>query len=158
MTRSPNLTPADVQKIVGILDGWTGKLTWDLLVDTVEGLLTVRYTRQALDKHEQVKLAFGVRKKALTEASDSGAWAPADSPQLDATELTIVRLKGENGRLEAENQRLLEKFARWAYNAHTRGLAEGVLDQPLPPVDRDRTDRSKLQLISQARLQEGADR
>ena len=31
---------------------------------------------------------------------------------------------------------LLEKFARWSYNAATRGLDEEFLDQPLPRIDR----------------------
>lgn len=154
MTRSRNVTDADIDQVVGILDGWGGKLTWDLLVDKVEERLHVRYTRQGLDKHERVKVAFSVRKKALARARDRAERPPSESPELDAAEQSIVRLKGENDRLKAENQRLLEQFARWAYNAHTRGLAEGFLNQPLPPVDRDRTERSKLQLIGQSRVQQ----
>jgi hypothetical protein len=153
MNRSRNLTATDVDQIVGILDCWSGKLTWDSLVDKVEERLHVRYTRQALDKHEEVKAAFGVRKKALARAQDRAERPPSDSPELDAAQQSIDRLEGENDRLKAENQRLLEQFARWAYNAHTRGLAEGFLDQPLPPVDRDRTERSKLQLVGQSPVQ-----
>lgn len=47
----------------------------------------------------------------------------------------IDRLKAEN-----ENNALLEQFARWAYNAHTRGLDEAFLNRALMPVDREKTD------------------
>lgn len=42
----------------------------------------------------------------------------------------------ENARLESENQRLLEQFARWAYNAHTQGIPEEILNRALPKVHR----------------------
>ena len=51
----------------------------------------------------------------------------------------IDRLKAENERLKDENNSLLEQFARWAYNAHTRGLDEDFLNRALMPVDREKT-------------------
>lgn len=35
MTSSRNLTPSAVEQIVSILDGWSGKLTWDLLIISI---------------------------------------------------------------------------------------------------------------------------
>ena len=46
------------------------------------------------------------------------------------------RLKAENNRLRQENDRLLEQFAVWAYNASNRGMDESALNQPLIPVTR----------------------
>jgi hypothetical protein len=152
MTRSKNLTSADVDQIVGILDCWSGKLTWELLAEAVERRLYARYTRQALDKHERVKTAFRVRKDALLQTKDLGALTPTGSPELDASAQRIARLEGENERLQAQNQHLLEKFARWAYNAHTHGLAEALLEQAMTPVDRDRTEqRPRLSVVGQGR-------
>lgn len=48
----------------------------------------------------------------------------------------IARLESENRRLESENNQLLEQFARWAYNAHPRGLDYDFLNRPLPLVNR----------------------
>lgn len=49
------------------------------------------------------------------------------------------RLQAENGRLKAENERLLEQFVTWAYNAHLKGLTKDYLNSPLPRVDRELT-------------------
>jgi len=54
----------------------------------------------------------------------------------------IARLESENNRLTAENQQLLGQFARWAYNAHSRGLSKDFLDRPLPGVNRGQSVRS----------------
>jgi hypothetical protein len=138
MTRAKNLSAADVETIVGILDGWAGKLTWELLIQAVARRNRATYTRQALNNHERIKNAFVLRKSALS-GKPSGADKKVDSPELQAALERIARLEGENQRLQMENNRFLEKFAIWAYNAHTRGLDEIFLSQPLPVVDRATT-------------------
>lgn len=133
--RSRNLGDAEIRRIVGILDGWTGKLTWDGLIKEVARHLGCTYTRQALHKHERIRLAFSLHK----EAGDVGG-APKEMPvELRKATERIARLEAENKRLELENQRLLAQFARWAYNANTRNLDEAFLDRPLPTVDRGQT-------------------
>ena len=69
-TRAKNLDDTDIKKIVEILDGWTGKLTWELLIDAVELRLHNRYTRQTLHKHERIKKAFELRKAALSDGDE----------------------------------------------------------------------------------------
>ncbi|HWR14597.1 MAG TPA: hypothetical protein VN577_07195 [Terriglobales bacterium] len=133
--RSKNLTSEDVETIVGLLDGWTGPLTWNLLIDAVYGWLHCKYTRQALHKHERIRIAFDVRKKNLK---------PGDQPvrgsvQLQKATERISRLEAENQRLHAENSTLLEQFARWAFNAYVRGIPQNELDRPLPEIDRRQT-------------------
>ena len=66
MSRSRNLTPVAIEQIVSILDGWSGKLTWDLLIQSVARRLRGTYTRQALHKHERIRDAFTLRKKTLS--------------------------------------------------------------------------------------------
>ncbi len=63
----------------------------------------------------------------------------AATPELQAAADRIARLEGENQRLRMENERLLEQFVRWAYNAFSRGLNEQFLSRPLPPTNRQRT-------------------
>lgn len=138
-SRERNLDDEAISRIVAILDGWAGKLTWDLLIEAVDRHLRASYTRQALHKHERIKQAFVQRKKALQ--SDPSVKETVGSPELQAALERIARLEGENARLGAENQRLLGQFARWAYNANTRGFDRDFLNQPLPAVNRDQTAR-----------------
>lgn len=140
-SRAKNLSDVDIAEIVSILDGWTGRLSWDQLIDSIEERKHVRYTRQALHKHERIKHAFVLRKK-LTLASNGEIPATFESPELQAALERLERLKAENIRLTGENQRLLEQFSRWAYNAHTRGLDMTFLSRPLPSVNRDQTQTS----------------
>jgi hypothetical protein len=138
MTRAKNLSSADVENIVRILDGWSGKLTWDLLILAIARRTRTTYTRQALNNHERIKNAFGLRKNALTGKPSSGD-EKAAPPELQVALERIARLEGENQRVRMENNSLMEKFATWAYNAHSRGLDEKFLSQPLPAVDRATT-------------------
>jgi hypothetical protein len=133
--RSPNLGEQEVQTIVGILDGWTGPLTWNLLIEAVASRLHYEYTRQALHKHERIRIAYEVRKKnrGLTEPKIHG------SIQIQKALERISRLEAENQRLLLENERLNEKFVRWAFNAYVKGMAEPDLDRPLPQIDRRQT-------------------
>lgn len=136
MSRSRNLTPGAIEQIVSILDGWSGKLTWNLLIQSVARRLRVTYTRQALHKHERIRRAFSLRKKTIFVSDEQ---KKAISPESQATNERIARLEGENQRLQMENDRLLEQFVRWAYNAYSRGLDEQFLSRPLPPINRQQT-------------------
>lgn len=135
--RSKNLGDAEIKQIVEILDGWSDKLTWDLLINAIELRMFSRYTRQALFKHERIRNAFELKKSELSEGG-KGVRRVA-SPQLQIALDRIGRLESENRRLESENNQLLEQFARWAYNAHTRGLDHEFLNRPLPSVNRGQT-------------------
>jgi hypothetical protein len=139
--REKNLDDAVVAAIVEVLDGWNGRLTWETLIEAVESREGLRYTRQALHRHERIRLAFTGRKKALL------GWAAQPrgtaSPELQVALDRVARLEAENQRLVAENNALLEQFARWAYNAHTRNLTNEFLNNPLPAVDRERSKQPR---------------
>lgn len=144
MRRAKNLSDKDVARIVEILDGWSGKLSWDLFIAAIEKRLFARYTRQALHKHTRIKEAFSHRKATLANDGDRPR-KTASSPELQLALDRIDRLTGEIERLNAENTRLLEQFVRWAYNAHTRGLDEGFLSRPLPQVNRQQTRSNRVE-------------
>jgi hypothetical protein len=139
--RAKNLDDKAIADIVTVIDGWSGKLSWELLLEAVEKRLRQRYTRQALNNHTRVAEAFRLRKKSLGEqARQAGRPRRGDASQeLDAALQRIQVLEAENVRLSSENARFLEQFVRWAHNAYTRGLDKNFLDQPLPVVQRDRT-------------------
>ena len=136
--RARNLDDEDVAGIVAILDGWSGRLTWEFLIKAIEKRHFARYTRQALHRHERIKHSFSTRKEVIAGRKGLDDTKTV-SPELQAALGRIIRLEGENGRLAAENHRLLEQFICWAYNAHTRGLDQHFLSRPLPRVDRDQT-------------------
>jgi len=137
-SREENITNEISLAIVELIDGWSGPLTWDLLIKEVQSRLKLNYRRQTLHRHERVRLAFVTYKKS--DWRNSGGVPAADSA-LQILLDQIARLEGENGRLRAENAALLEQFARWAYNAHTRGLSKDFLNTALPFVDRERSKR-----------------
>ena len=132
--RARNLDDAGIKDIVEILDGWSEKLTWDLLIEAINFRTHNKYTRQTLHKHERIKNAFELCKARL--ADGDVAIRNVRSPELQKALERIARLEAENKRLESENNQLLEQFVRWAYNAYTRGLDSEFLNQPLPPVNR----------------------
>lgn len=134
--RAKNLDDDTIGEIAAILDGWSGKLTWNLYIDAIDRRHGLRYTRQALHAHEAIRLAFEVRKRALSSADDEPATFDGP-PELKVALDENARLEGENQRLQAENRALLEQFVRWVYNASKRNLTEDFLNQPLPPVDRE---------------------
>jgi hypothetical protein len=137
--RARNLDDGDVADIVAILDGWSGTLSWERLIEAVEARKFARYTRQALHKHERIARAFAARKETLAKASPV---QQVESPELKVALERIARLESENARLRANNALLVEQFVRWAYNAHARGLSKEFLDRPLPAINRGQSVRS----------------
>jgi hypothetical protein len=122
----------DVRTVKGILDGWQGKLTWDLLVEAIENRTGYKPTRQALSRNEQIKEAFSDRKKSL---ANTGSFR--SRPQsLKLASDRIERQEATIQRLTKENERLLEMFQVWQYNAIKHGIAEAQLNEPMPAIAR----------------------
>ena len=138
--RSRNLDDAAISEIVGIVDGCTGPLTWQLLIEAIDERTRVRYTRQALNNHERIKLAFSVRRETL-KASRGPMRVETTTSEHAALLQVNARLGAEIDRLKAENAMLLEQFVRWSYNANNHGVGEEVLNRPLPAVNRDSSFR-----------------
>ena len=138
-SRAKNIDDGTIELIVSALDGWSGKLTWELLADTIEKRTRVRYTRQALDKHVRIKTAFQLTKERLSGAPRVARKRRLSEAETDALAQRCERLLAENERLGRENNRLLEQFQTWLYNAHLKGLTREYLNAPLPSVDRERT-------------------
>jgi hypothetical protein len=109
MNRSRNITDKDVACIVELLDGWTGRLTWDRLLEAIEKRIFARYTRQALHNYPRIKDAFAQRKMALANSPAGVRKKTVGPPELVLALERIERLTAENQRLEAENGRLPEQ-------------------------------------------------
>lgn len=137
--RAKNIDNYAIQQIVGVLDGWAAKLSWDLLVDEIEKRSGIRYTRQALDKHARIKIAYQCTKQRLGKTASPEHREKLTSQELGPIMERLERLAAENARLQAENGHLLEQFVTWAYNAYLKGLSKEYLNTPLPRIDREVT-------------------
>jgi len=130
-----HLTDRDIEAVVGLLDGWKDKLTWDRLCDACEAILGIRPSRQTLYRHVRIKDAYSLTKERLKGAEESLSLPPT----MKAAAERLARLEAENERLRQENANLLEQFVRWQYNAYAKGLSDRDLNGSLPSVDRGNT-------------------
>ena len=131
-----HLREADVERVVELLDGWTGKLTWESLSYACASWIGTTPTRQTLASFSRIQGAYRACKQRLKDESQ----VVPTPPTLKAAGDRIARLEREKERLQRENRGLLEQFVVWQYNAHIRGLSDKDLNQPLPTIDRGRTD------------------
>lgn len=122
---------------MNIIRGWsTGKLTWEGVCDSAFAILGAKTTRQTLSTHQPIKDAFSARKSGV-QAHEPRMAMPSS---LAIAAQRLVRQKNAIDELEATNSALMEKFAQWQYNAYKYGVKEHQLNEPLPRIDRERTD------------------
>lgn len=127
--RAPNLDDARILKIVQLLDGWVGPLTWDLFTDSIEKNVGGRYVRQTLDRHVRIKEAYQQAKSRR-----NGDETEKKSDQMTAKELRrkaadYDRLKNEVERLERENNNYAKQFARWVWNLRQMKITEDQINK-----------------------------
>lgn len=61
----PSLSTQEIRKIEGLLQGWTTKLTWELLLGRMETDLGIKTTRQTLSTYTSIKTMYNDRKQIL---------------------------------------------------------------------------------------------
>ena len=135
------LSADDIDRIVTLLTGWRGRLTWELLIDKVTAILGRSFTRQALDAHAEIKRAFVLAKNRSRDAKHANPRSPHITVELATALDRVDALKAEVTLLKQERNAFLETFATWLYNARNRGLSERELSLPLPTVERHGSDR-----------------
>ena len=135
---SKRLTESDIESILGLLDGWQGKLSWSALCEGIENNLGFKTTRQTLNSYPSVKDAFQALKQGGLGSQKLDRQIK-QAPSLTIASQRIERLTRENERLQRKNKALLEQFAIWQYNAHINQLTEEKLNKPLPQIDREIT-------------------
>lgn len=144
--RGKNIDKATEAVIIGILDGWSGKLSWDLLTEAVLAQVGHRYVRQALDANERISAAYKTHRTRLRGITQEVP-SPNMSPEVRILHELNERLKAENVRLLAENRAYIETFTTWAYNASNRGLTGEYLNTPIPQIDKEQTREKKLRKV-----------
>ncbi|HFK4418697.1 TPA: hypothetical protein ACGTRQ_003816 [Vibrio parahaemolyticus] len=61
------LNQTQLNIIIGLISGWTDKLTWERLVKRIQDVTGVEVTRQALDRYCIVKETYQKRKAELRQ-------------------------------------------------------------------------------------------
>ena len=126
-----HLSDKEIERVVGLLDGWQDKLTWQLLSGACKRAIGRVPARQSLARSIRISEAFKLAKSR----ANRGASEQKAPPSMRIAIERIARLTKENERLSRENSLLLEQFVVWQYNAHVRGLSDRDLNKPLPKVD-----------------------
>jgi len=136
--RAPDLTDERIAVVIETLDTWKGKLTWDLLIESIEKATGYRYSRFTFADYPQIANAFSLKKNSLRGTLSRKRGEPRDE-LVRAAMAQVDRYKSKVERLEAENQLLLEQFVTWAINAERKGVTMDMLNAPLPKPERDRS-------------------
>lgn len=128
---APKLNDTGIEKAVRLLDGWTGKLTWDRYLAMLEVDIGHKYTKAAMLRHPRIKSAWDHAKE---QAKDDGGVTTSRSAIETEKALERVRLLEERvERLTRENHALLEQFLRWSHNVIRSGkMTLDELERPLP--------------------------
>tara|TARA_R110001583_G_C5663015_1_gene409841 strand:+ start:5314 stop:5718 length:405 start_codon:yes stop_codon:yes gene_type:complete len=129
-----HLTDQDISNVVEILDDWPtdSKLSWERLVEAVDHELKFTTTRQTLQKQKRIKTTFNEVKNIVSGSKSVKAKIP---PSLKVAAERLERQERTIARLERENQKFLEQFHVWLYNAHRFGINIEQLSEPLPSKD-----------------------
>lgn len=130
-----HLTDNDISNVCELLDDWPmdSKLTWDRLIEAVAHDYRLITTRQTLQKQIRIKNAF-TEVKVLVSGNTPNAVAARNRhlpPSLKVAADQLERRERTIARLEAENNRLLEQFHTWLYNATQHGITIEQLNEPL---------------------------
>jgi hypothetical protein len=132
-----HLSKRDTEAIVNLILGWgEKKLTWEAVCESAEKIIGRKPSRQSLFANKEIKEAFKARK---ADIGQRGNELPKPGNLIIAAE-RIKRLHNENEMLKKKNTELLEKFVIWQYNAYKHGVKDHELNEPLPRIDRERTE------------------
>ena len=132
-----HLTKRDVEAILNIIHGHDNdKLTWEGICEASEEVVGKKPTRQSLYANETIRDAYKAKKSSLKV---KGLTKPKPS-SLNAAADRIARLQSEVDTLKMKNDALLEQFVVWQYNSYKYGVKEHQLNEPLPRIDRERTE------------------
>jgi hypothetical protein len=128
-----HLTDREIERVVGLLTGWKGALSWEALSDACLKAIGRSPSRQTLARATRVNLAFQTTKERLKRTAEGERASTPGS--IDVAMQRIERLKAENDQLRVENAALLQQFVVWQYNASSHGLSQGRLNKPLTTTD-----------------------
>jgi hypothetical protein len=131
--RRSAITDRHVATICTIIDEWSGPITWDQIIEEAERVCGHRWTRQGVERREEVKAAYLAKRESK----------PIQNPIDPAVALLMAKLERqeqETGRLERIVLSYKELFVRYQANAHARGISPAELEMPLSAIHKRRSD------------------
>lgn len=111
------------RKVAEVIAHWRGakKLTWQNLIDKLAKDGVCSYSRQTLEKYDDIKHVFNERKAVLRlERSGEPEYA---SPELQKARERIRHLEETIAQRDLEIVNLRELIRRWTYNGSSLGVA-----------------------------------
>ncbi|TXH00033.1 MAG: hypothetical protein E6R08_00945 [Nevskiaceae bacterium] len=140
--RAPDLTPATIELVLDLLDGWDEKLTWDLLIARVKKETGHEYSRFTFAEYPRIADAFAMKKRYVAGRPQLGPGTPKDD-KVRAALAQAERYRQKAERLQGENDALIEQFVTWLTNAERYGVTLEKLNAPLPLPNRERSKVSR---------------
>ncbi len=140
-TSKPRIGDEAIKTIVALIEAWEGPLTWARLTNRTALVLGRTFSRQALDSHSAVKIAYQTRKMRLRHVLASVRAGKPDMdnlpPELGLALQRAAAFQARGDRLQATVTAYDAKFVTWLYNARIAGISEATLNTPLPAIDRN---------------------
>lgn len=99
----PSLSSKQVRQIEGLIQGWTTKLTWDLLVKRIYSDFGFKTTRQTLNTYTSIKTSYQDKKQVLRGK------APEPLVRFIKSDIDMAE---RIAKLEAENKALAIRVER----------------------------------------------
>lgn len=130
MGKAPRLTNEKIDIALKVLDGWTGKLTWDRYLAILELDVGHKYTKAALLRHPKFKNSWDKKRWEYQEEDNEGT--QYGNKILKTALKKIESLEKEIERLKNDNELLTEKYVVWITNAANKGMTLDELNRPLP--------------------------
>lgn len=134
--KAPRMSDQSIEVAVTLLDGWTGKLTWDRYLALLETEIGHRYSKVAMHNQPRIKSAWLLAQRRLKDAQSSAGMRSQGDAAIAELRRRIDELSARNERLEQENRDLLMRFRLWSHNAVRKGLTESDLNKRLPGLEK----------------------
>ena len=131
----PSLSSQQLRKIEGLIQGWTTRLTWDLLVQRIETDLDINITRQTLDTYLSISIAFKNRKQAL-RGKPTEALKKFTKGDLDMAS-QIEKLNAENTVLNKKVERQMAFISEIAAIAQINPSVMAIMEDLKHKVKRN---------------------
>ncbi|EDJ1207454.1 hypothetical protein VRL91_000860 [Salmonella enterica] len=134
---SKKLTKKEKTLIINTILGWSEQtITWEDVCNECTCFLNCKPSRQVLSYHKDINEAFKSKKNGIK--NNQNQFKKPSS--LTLASQRIFHLESKIKLLEMENQNLKQQFITWQYNASKHNITKNILDEPLPQIDRFRTD------------------
>ncbi|MGR5452241.1 hypothetical protein ACP3V3_21305 [Vibrio sp. PNB22_3_1] len=130
----PSLSTSDVRNIEKALTSWSGKLTWDLLVEHVKNKFNIETTRQTLNTYGSIKAEYINAKDRLRGGSKSVKTNPNVTLKQADLVTRIEALQRDNEQLEKQVSYLKELLHVISTEASEKNP---LLNEVLATVKRD---------------------